>query len=292
MSQILPHTQLSDVILRDPQVIPLLNRWGINLGVGAMTVGDVCRDHDIDVTLFCTILNTYVDDGYFPVRNLMECDPPKIAHYLSITYQSYLRFQLPNIDRHFDMLQQRSGADNNLAHIRRFFEELKREIVERINFDLQQWFPAVERGENLPEVPDSSDIDDKLSDLRNMLVCHLQGVYDTNLCFAVISAIFSLAKDMLKNNRLRDRILRPISCDNDSRPRAASGSPLSPREIQVLRLVAMGHINKEIAAQLGISFNTVLTHRRNITAKLGIKSVSGLGVYALTRGYIHDHDLV
>ena len=61
---------------------------------------------------------------------------------------------------------------------------------------------------------------------------------------------------------------------------------LSKREIDVLKLIARGHINKEIADILNISFNTVLTHRKNITAKLGIKSVSGLSVYAMMNGYI------
>lgn len=72
---------------------------------------------------------------------------------------------------------------------------------------------------------------------------------------------------------------------------SVSSTTLSQREIEVLRLVAMGFINKEIADTLSISFNTVLTHRRNITAKLGIKSVSGLGVYALMNGYIRESDL-
>ncbi|MBQ9076747.1 MAG: helix-turn-helix transcriptional regulator [Muribaculaceae bacterium] len=66
---------------------------------------------------------------------------------------------------------------------------------------------------------------------------------------------------------------------------------LSQREIDVLRLVAMGYINKEIADELSISFNTVLTHRKNITAKLGIRSVSGLGFYAMMNGYISESDI-
>lgn len=63
-------------------------------------------------------------------------------------------------------------------------------------------------------------------------------------------------------------------------------SELSQREIDVLKLVASGKINKEIADILQISINTVLTHRKNISAKLGIKSVSGLSVYAMMNGYI------
>ncbi len=61
---------------------------------------------------------------------------------------------------------------------------------------------------------------------------------------------------------------------------------LSAREIDVLKLVAQGLTNKTIADTLNISINTVLTHRKNISAKLGIKSVSGLSVYAMMNGYI------
>ena len=61
-------------------------------------------------------------------------------------------------------------------------------------------------------------------------------------------------------------------------------SSLSQRETEVLRLIASGKINKEIAQHLNISINTVLSHRKNITAKLGIKSISGLTFYAMMNG--------
>lgn len=61
---------------------------------------------------------------------------------------------------------------------------------------------------------------------------------------------------------------------------------LSAREIEVLVLVSKGLINKEIAEKLNISLTTVITHRKNITEKLGIKSVSGLTMYAVMNGYI------
>nr|WP_320057449.1 LuxR C-terminal-related transcriptional regulator [uncultured Bacteroides sp.] len=61
---------------------------------------------------------------------------------------------------------------------------------------------------------------------------------------------------------------------------------LSPREIEVLTLVTKGFINKEIADKLNISLTTVITHRKNITEKLGIKSVSGLTMYAVMNGYV------
>lgn len=61
---------------------------------------------------------------------------------------------------------------------------------------------------------------------------------------------------------------------------------LSVREIEVLVLITKGLINKEIADKLNISLTTVITHRKNIMEKLGIKSVSGLTIYAVMNGYI------
>jgi len=61
---------------------------------------------------------------------------------------------------------------------------------------------------------------------------------------------------------------------------------LSPREKTIVRLVSLGNTNKQIAEKLFISTHTVMTHRKNISLKLGIKSVSGLTVYAIVNNII------
>lgn len=61
---------------------------------------------------------------------------------------------------------------------------------------------------------------------------------------------------------------------------------LSSRETDVLRLVASGLINKEIADKLNISLQTVLTHRKHISEKLGIKTTSGFTAYAMINGLV------
>ena len=61
---------------------------------------------------------------------------------------------------------------------------------------------------------------------------------------------------------------------------------LSQREKEIITCVVKGMTNKEIADKLNISLTTVITHRKNIVEKLGIKSVSGLTIYAVMHGYI------
>jgi DNA-binding CsgD family transcriptional regulator len=66
---------------------------------------------------------------------------------------------------------------------------------------------------------------------------------------------------------------------------------LSEREVEVLKLVALGNSNKIIADTLCISVNTVISHRKNITEKLGIKTISGLTVYAIMNKLIATEDV-
>ncbi len=62
--------------------------------------------------------------------------------------------------------------------------------------------------------------------------------------------------------------------------------PLTKREIEILKLIAEGHSNQEIANKLYISYNTVDTHRKNIMHKLSIKNTAGLVRYAIEKGLI------
>lgn len=69
-------------------------------------------------------------------------------------------------------------------------------------------------------------------------------------------------------------------------PKSFEKNVLSDREIEVLSLLAQGYINKEIADQLNIGLTTVISHRKNIIEKLGMKSVSALTIYAVMHGYV------
>ena len=69
-------------------------------------------------------------------------------------------------------------------------------------------------------------------------------------------------------------------------PKVLQQKILSDREIEVMSLIVQGFINKEIADKLNIGLSTVITHRKNIMDKLGLRSVSALTIYAVTHGYV------
>ncbi len=94
-------------------------------------------------------------------------------------------------------------------------------------------------------------------------------------------------KNIININDSLDVIAKTLSkITNQSLKTEQNSNELSLREKEVLREVTLGKINKEIAEFLFISIHTVITHRKNITKKLGIKTVSGLTVYAILNNII------
>lgn len=217
MALIKPSSQLNEIIAREPSVIQVMNRFGIFLGIGDSTIEAICADKKLDTDFFVTILNTFTNEDYFPEKHLRSINPLVIVDYLRLTDGSYLQFQLPNIERHFASLLQHSGTANNLRLMKTFFNEVKNDVTAFINNDIDSWFDNIDnwsvanRDDRAHD--DGKAIEEKISDLRNMMIMHLQGEYDPNLCYAVIVAIIAFEKDFRQNNRIRNRIPLPL-CDN------------------------------------------------------------------------------
>ena len=127
----------------------------------------------------------------------------------------------------------------------------------------------------------------------------MSGNFNQNLCYAVIFSVGSLEDDLIIHNRLRDSVLIPKldklnSSDIGSLQNTIATSNHKPekkklltkRETEILKLIVSGNLNKQIADKLNISLNTVLTHRKNILSKTGIKTVSGLTLYCISNGLL------
>lgn len=218
MALVTPDTKLCEVIVDEPSVVPVINRFDIVLGVGDRTIKSICKEKGIDTSFFITILNAFIHESFFLENVTGAFNAGDVVDYLRKTNNSYLRNQLPNIERHFAVLISRSDSNNNLPLLFNFYREVKTEIERRIDSD-NQWFDAIISAEQSnSEVSvagnavqaESDSIEDKLSDLINMFVIHLRGDYDRNLCHAVLFAVISLEKDIRQNNRIRNRVLRPL----------------------------------------------------------------------------------
>jgi regulator of cell morphogenesis and NO signaling len=218
---------MSEVVEEHPSLIPVINRFGIRLGLGDKPVRTICGEHQLDTDFVLAVINTFLNEEYFPEKKLQTFHTSRIVDYLAKTNQYYQRYQLPNIERHLGSFISMSLPGNHtLELIGKFFSSFKEKLIARIDTDNKVWFPyCLSFDRQLTAHPASSPhealllsnreqeedpIEALLCDLKSIMVKHLSGEYDENLCYAVIFAVNSLEKDMKQHNRIRYRILTPM----------------------------------------------------------------------------------
>lgn len=152
------------------------------------------------------------------------------------------------------------------------------------------------------------DIEAKIDDFNADLVIADPAVFDNRdragahdmikgIANAPVMALISTAADAAHASTYDGTIYLSDTSDDIEQKIAAvmkaapadqkgDGEELSSREKEILVCVAKGMLNKEIADHFNISIYTVITHRKNITRKTGIKTVAGLTVYALLNNLI------
>lgn len=284
MTQITNKTDLSELLISHTHLIPVIHRFGIKLGLGDKTISMVCKENSVDINIFMTVLRFYMDEDIDVDVELYMLSVSDVLDYLRTTIDHFIQSSIPNIEKHLLPLIAMSDSEN---------EELKllHNILNQFKSDFNDYI-----NQGLDNVKEYSY--DLLGDLKSVLIKHISGNYNHNLAYAVIFSIDSLEKELLLHNRIFDLLLRPKlqSLDSknleklnqsytDEHKSKEDNCYLTNREIEILKLIVQGYMNKEVADKLNISLNTVLSHRKNIISKTGIKTVSGLTFYAISNGY-------
>ena len=134
---------------------------------------------------------------------------------------------------------------------------------------------------------------------NNNLIKQITQAYPETICIALVTTFID--KNFLRyfrevielsdnKQKVANKIFNLINNNDDSSSQNESVD-LSNRETDVLICVAKGMTNKDISDMLNISVHTVITHRKNIVKKTGIKSVSGLTVYALLNNLVEESEI-
>ena len=133
-----------------------------------------------------------------------------------------------------------------------------------------------------------SNVQEKLDDLKNLITKYLPRECRQEDANQVLNDLYALELDLGKHTFIEDDVLIPAATrlEQQMMPPREESEELSAREKEILVCVAKGMQNKEIADHCNISVYTVITHRKNITRKTGIKTVAGLTVYALLNNLI------
>lgn len=286
----------------------MMNRFGISLGFGDKTVEQVCEENHVDCVTFLAMAN-FLSQGkevasYFidkvSVRSLME--------YLSRSHTYYLNFFLPYIRRH--LIESINYSENNKVSflIVKFYDEYMAEVKRHMEMENKKVFPGVQ---DLLDGKPKTDfhilsfyrshegMDNKLIELRNIIIKYYNIPSNSHQdpLYIVLQQIFTMENDLRSHCEIEDTLFVPavecleekVSKQKITHPEKepAERKALSDREVELVRCVVRGLSNKEIAQELFISVNTVITHRKNIARKLNIHSASGLTIYAIVNGLVN-----
>jgi len=283
--------KLSDVIFNNPTLLVLLSRFGIPVGFGEKTIGQICEENGVSAELFLFVCNIYsykdIPSGSYTLK---KEDLPQLLSYLRASHHYYIDKRLPHIERHLNALADRAGSPYG-DMLKQFFNDYKEEVEEHFAFEEAKIFPTVtkdiEQSKNI-FIGAHDSIEEKLSDLIQIIFKYLPKNISSEEVIELTFDIFQLAIDLDRHTVLEEEVFMEDHGKEHSKNKCQSApseegnnEELTPREKEILVLVAKGYMSKEIADMLNISMNTVNTHRKNITAKTGIKSIAGLTVYAL-----------
>jgi Response regulator containing a CheY-like receiver domain and an HTH DNA-binding domain len=303
-----PNMKMSELVESDFHLLSVVSRVGINGSFGEKTVDELCSENGLDTDTFILLCDIYASEEFRPTeQQLRRSHISDVMRYLHQSHDYYLTDALVEMRAALKNLTE-PCSDRQKAVIRGFYEDYRSELEKHFEYEEHSIIPYVQQlliGQRVPGMSISSfeenhsNMQETLSDLMSLIMKSLPEECDSRSRFSVLNFLFHLQHDLRRHTSVEDRVFVPmVQLLEDPRRklsdrRSASSKildgtsdELSEREKEILISVAEGLLNKEIADRHNISINTVITHRKNITRKTGIKTVAGLTVYAILNDLI------
>ncbi len=302
---------MCDVICDEPSLLQMLSRFGIPLGVGDQTVRQVCEGHGVDTATFLSVANFIKRGARGAADSIDKVSVACLTEYLKQAHTYFLDFQLPAIRRKLLEALDCSQPGEVSYLILKFYDDYMGEVRKHMQHENRKVFGYVEQllqGRRTGEYTISqfarghNSIDVKLQELKNIIIKYYAPTEQAELLNNVLYDIFTCEKDLRIHCQVEDDIFVPAveileekvgiqeepATKEEEKP---TEDTLSEREREIVHCVVCGLSNKQIAEQLFISLNTVLTHRKNIARKLNIHSVAGLTIYAIVNKIVNIDEL-
>ena len=306
MDKFTSNMKVARLVEANYRLLGVLARVGIDGSFGEKTVSEVCIQSGLDPDTVILLCEVYTFPNFKPTMDrLRRCHVGDILRYLHQSHDYYLNRALTAMETAITKLLEPCQQKQQDV-VWNFFRGYKVELKNHFGFEEEEVIPYVQGliiGQSRPGFSidrfeeNHSNIDEKLSDFKNLVMKSLPAVCDGEARVNLLVRIFALQEDLKCHTYIEDHVLVPMVrlLENPQRfrdrTREQEEEPeqrleLSDREKEILVSVAQGLLNKEIADKHNISINTVITHRKNITRKTGIKTVAGLTVYALLNNLI------
>lgn len=292
--------RMRDVINDNSHLLTVINRFSISLGFGDKTVADVCEENDVDADTFLAVINLISGKEWSDYSISL---PPLIG-YLRKSHKHILTYALPAIKKTLiEGIQQTSTCEIAMV-ILKFYDRYVSEVRKHMEYEDNVVFSYVE---NLldGEVKNKFNISDfssrhehmagSLDELKELFI-YQYNQKDNELVSMALFQIVMCGNDLVSHCEVENNLLFPTvarleanlrnqtaeqSVGKTSEVQKGITDTLTDRERDVIIGVAQGLSNKEIADKLNLSFHTITTYRKNISAKLNIHSTAGLAIFAI-----------
>lgn len=224
-------TKLADIIHINYLLLPILNRFGIQLGFGDKTVEEICQEMKLNTEFFLVIINSFHDHNYFPQDQLQSFDLKLIVDYIKKSHSYYLDLKVPQIEQLIKNFSNKSDDvyKDQIRLIGKFFSEYKEELITHIKEEENTIFPYIltigkaysegkinEAHKSMIQensinkfAGEHSNIEDKLFDLKNIIIKYLHPVRDNLISNALLIELFRLELDLNDHARIEDKVLIP-----------------------------------------------------------------------------------
>jgi regulator of cell morphogenesis and NO signaling len=298
--------KIADIVEQDFKQVLLLEHLGIPFIVKEKTVEKICQENNINPELYLHFASLFANQVTTPIPHYNSDDIKCMVRYLQNSHHYYLNERATKIMRYVKQIAEETNC-TGIYLLDNFVQNYIEEIKKHFDYENNIVFPyMIAMANSDPNIANYSiaeykqhhdNIDDKLADLKGLLIKYLP--FDDNnnhLRRKLLHCLFDLEQELKIHTLIEDTVLIPLVEKLEGKENSVSHEKpieekktnieLSEREIDVLRLLLEGHSNKEVADKLHISTHTVISHRKNITAKTSIKSLAGLTIYALQNGII------
>jgi regulator of cell morphogenesis and NO signaling len=229
--------KMADVIHHNYLLLPVINRFGINLGFGEKTVEVICQQNGINLDFFLEITNSFIDDDYIPQRDLDSFPISLIIDYLKKTHNYYLDEKIPELEEMINRMVSFIPAEKSKALlIQNFFSEYRTELENHIMREekkVQPYILEVEEAYLNEKQPaelirkiksysmkdfagEHDNVEEKLFDLKNIILKYMPPCADHALCNRILMELFRLEKDLNSHANLEDKVLIPKVADMEN----------------------------------------------------------------------------
>ena len=200
-----PEMKMSDLVNLDYRLLTVISRMGIKVGFGERSVAEVCSMNGVDTATFILVCTMYSLPEFVPDKNsIAAVRPGIIVDYLHNSHSSYIKYGFMEIEKAMKELVEPCDAKQKKI-ILSFLAGYRKEVENHFDYEEQTLFPYVramldgtaDGSYTIAEFREQhSNIEEKLEDLKNIVLKYLPEDCDSELAGRILMQLFSLAEDL------------------------------------------------------------------------------------------------